>query len=222
MLPVFKVGLITIWFFSPSCAQDTTGTVMTSEDSLSTYFGLTAILFPEWVAYFKNVDPEFNESIFVLKPDQTYWRTPNELPLDFSLGMTLRDSIFFEFSPDSSKFVDINRFAEIVDTEHGRRLGFDADASVWVGDISHGVTYRIDVCGTQCGFIEAKWVDDDRVLIIGHSYVNHFPDCVPFFKLYDLKRRLTIRFHAKKPYPCIQRPYITSIDRRMERMGVTR
>lgn len=195
---------------------------MTSEDSLSTHFQLTAALFPEWVEYFAEQDPYFDASSFLLSPDQSYWNNQHTIPLDASRGMTLRDSIFFEFAPDSTKFVDINAYAAVVEEGGMKRIAFDVDAAVRVGDISRGVSYQIDHSGAQYGFVEAKWVDNDRILIIGHDFVDHFPDCVPFFKLYDLERQLTTRFRARRHYPCKRHLYIRDLDKRMERLGVTR
>lgn len=218
---VLKVGLTAGWLFSSSAAQGTTG-VMTSEDSVSTYFQLTEALFPEWVASFRVIEPDFGADVFTMRYDRAYWDCPRSWSFEFGKGMSARDSVYFEFSPDSLRVVDINAFAEVVNTERGRRIGFDADAAVVVGDVTIGHFYYLDVGGPQTGFLEARWVDNDRILIVGHDYVDHFPKCIPFFKLYDLKERVTVGFRSTKPYACARRPYTTNVDSRMERMKISR
>ena len=84
---------------------------------------------------------------------------------------------FFVFSPDHTKFIDLDSYNNSFDQDEKGQLvyrGKDVDTDIALVDLKENKRYRILFCGTDCPIIfeEAHWVQNNLVYLVGFYKKN--------------------------------------------------
>jgi hypothetical protein len=104
------------------------------------------------------------------------------------------------YSPDSSRFVNFDMYADVSRDESGKIvLEGDVDSAPILADFKSDTLWRVSFCGTCCSFDGAYWMDSSRFLLTGLTQ-----DCVRgvdlrvFLDLYDLRSHMVHRWLGPK------------------------
>ncbi|MCX6743660.1 MAG: hypothetical protein NT116_05530, partial [Candidatus Parcubacteria bacterium] len=124
---------------------------------------------------FKGIDltayKKTGEGEFIFKPER-----------NISEGyFTMGDNIY---SPDKSKFVFITRSG-------------DPDTDVYLGDVINKKYTSIAMCGSDCGYGNAFWLDNNRFILSGSSWLVVEGYNTSQLWLYDLANNKVISFESR-------------------------
>jgi hypothetical protein len=107
---------------------------------------------------------------------------------------------FFIFSPDSTKYIDLDSYSLVIEKSNGRLrlLGSEPDTEVAVVNLHESSRTRILFCGPACLPEEALWINNEVLYILGQADEtgNQY---LPFIYAYDLKRETVLRYNSTKP-----------------------
>ncbi len=156
---------------------------------------------PVWTAIWLHVIPHLSPAGFASQADR---------PIDYPLVVRLDDldfgdslaQMFHVYSPDRTKFVDLDTYLEPSRDEQGRlRLYFEPDQEVMLVDLKKKKGLRLLFFGTCCGAVDdAFWVSNDAFVLAG-SLSDETSDSsearleTPTFWFYNL-RQGTVRLYS--------------------------
>ncbi|WP_291779389.1 bifunctional isocitrate dehydrogenase kinase/phosphatase [Cecembia sp.] len=153
---------------------------------------------PEWVAYWKEMEPAFRSESFVVERKEGYEEL--EWPEENPIG---RESPFFPYllpHPDGIGQVDIYSYKVFVPAQG--RTGFQPDSEV-IFFKENGLRERLLFVGPSGGFDEAIWVNAQLLLVAG--YFEEEQGFTPKIWLIDIENQSYTIF--KHPF------YTTNFDR---------
>ena len=76
---------------------------------------------------------------------------------------------FIQFSPDSNYFIDLICSSIAIEKREGKFYGSaDADQGITLGNIKKKSTFLLAFTGPSGSFTEAKWFNNEIVIIIGY------------------------------------------------------
>jgi len=112
---------------------------------------------------------------------------------------------FLQYNKSKTYFIDLLSGGTYIEYKNGKYYGSsDVDQEVKLGVIDKKTTYRLSFTGPSGGFAEAKWVNNNVVIIVG--YHNEVSDRnIPIISIYDFEKKKSITYYgenntAKRPY----------------------
>lgn len=153
---------------------------------------------PDWVAYWKEMEPAFRPESFVLEREEEYEEL--EWPEENPIG---RESPFYPYllpHPGGEGQVDIYSYKVFVPAQG--RPGFQPDSEVMFFK-ENGLRERLLFIGPSGGFDEAVWVNSQLLLVAG--YFEEEQGFSPKLWLIDIENQSYSIF--KHPF------YTTNFDR---------
>ena len=105
---------------------------------------------------------------------------------------------FIQFSPDSNYFIDLICSSIAIEKREGKFYGSaDADQGITLGNIKKKSTFLLAFTGPSGSFTEAKWFNNEIVIIIGY-FDDGRKDIVPNIQIFDIKNNKRFFYESKK------------------------
>uniref|UniRef100_A0A7C4CCS6 Uncharacterized protein n=1 Tax=candidate division WOR-3 bacterium TaxID=2052148 RepID=A0A7C4CCS6_UNCW3 len=130
-------------------------------------------LLDDWLARWRKTDPGF--SLARLRALAEYEiETPRpepELAPDSAAALLRRREAagLISHSPDRSRYIDLNAYAEVVVSRTGTRVYSEPDQLVELVDLRRRTRTRLAFHGTASATDAARWLDDSTVVLCGSS-----------------------------------------------------
>ena len=116
---------------------------------------------------------------------------------------------FFIFSPDSTKFIDLDSYSIMLEKDSIGRLfseGREVDSEVALIDVKGKRRVRMLFCGTVCRYEEAYWKRNGLVYILGFTKENSMD--YPTIWTFDLINNLSREIKTKVPIDLTGKEYV--------------
>ncbi|MEO0077497.1 MAG: hypothetical protein ABIK86_00655 [candidate division WOR-3 bacterium] len=158
---------------------------------------------PAWVRRSAERIPGFAPSKLRMTSQREYqleWRDPDEpIPrAEREARLVLRQKMgFLSFSPDSSRYVDLDGYAGIVVSDGDTEVLREPDQLVQLVESGTGRTARIRFHGTASRTEKVLWLDDSTLVLLNQAeeYAVQGPtSIVPEVEVFDLANGMVIAF----------------------------
>ena len=121
---------------------------------------------PAWKNYMAKTIPAFSEEKF----SATYnspWESFEPTPVN-GKDLTLYKS-YLAYNSDSSKAIDVYSYNLLLRNKNGSVTAAqgDPDSQINLVDLKNKTSQRIFFTGPSAAFWDAKWIDDNRILVAG-------------------------------------------------------
>lgn len=122
-----------------------------------------------WIDHWKSGDPSFRIEDLAMTGTER---------LDGSLrsaddGLAVQDTggpSLIALSPSHTRYVDIYSYHMVIEERDGKKYAsFEPDSEVVLVDLEKKERQRLLFAGTETGFDEAVWLDEDTVAVAGHQ-----------------------------------------------------
>ncbi len=151
-----------------------------------------------WASIWQEVIPEFNLNSLVEEKITkiTGWL----LPYDSERTDNQWRSLLYIYSPDKSKFLDINIGVEIWQEGKEIKIGFGPDQGVMLVDLKKREGKMVLFTGPSGGYNEAFWLDDETFLVAGYKECSLEEEIyyLPLLIILSLPRNEAIQFVGPK------------------------
>lgn len=178
--------IIPILLFLSSCTEKTPTNISDKNDadtlkqiSVKSKDTLNPV-FTKWIDFYKKDNPDFSTESFSKIQEGKIKRTPTE-------SVTAKDSAFnpvyrpfLIYSPDSSRYVDIDSY--LWTTDKDGLVGFEADQKIVLVNVKENRPEQIGFFGPSFRIEDGFWKNKNELVLLGNS-----SDKVPFYNVYNFR-----------------------------------
>lgn len=126
--------------------------------------------FESWVEFYKNDNPEFSLEGFKPIENQPFNLHPTSTPASFDGNFNKYYKRFLIYSPDKSKYIDIDSYNWAVAADGN--ISFEADQEIVLVDLNSKTKNRIAYFGPSYRIEDGYWKNNNEAVLLGNSNVN--------------------------------------------------